>query len=105
MNFVDVEAGESLTLGVRPEDIDFGTDATENTLLADVEVLEPVGSDNYHYFTVADSEWTARTGSSDAFEMGQTVEYTFDPRDLYLFDADGTTRKSKGVEEGAYPTV
>jgi len=89
---------------VRPEDIDFGTDAEENILLADVEVLEPVGSDNYHYFTVAGNGWTARTGSAEAFEMGETVEYTFDPQDLYLFDADGTTRKSKGIEERAYPT-
>jgi len=94
---IGIDDGDSLTLGIRPEDIFFGDvpDARDNVLTVEVDVFEPMGSDNYHYFMIGDNEWTARTDSSSKYGAGETVEFTFDVEDVYLFDEHDNTVKSK----------
>ncbi|MFD1600510.1 ABC transporter ATP-binding protein [Halobellus rarus] len=96
---IGLAEGDSVTAGVRPEDIVFVNpeDDRKNTMGIEVNVFEPMGSDNYHYFSVAGQEWTGRTGSSKEYSAGENVQITFDLDDLYLFDEHGKTLKSKGV--------
>jgi multiple sugar transport system ATP-binding protein len=50
-----------------------------------VEVLEPVGSDNYLHLTL-DQEFIARVDSGIEPETGEEIRVTFDQADLHLFD-------------------
>jgi multiple sugar transport system ATP-binding protein len=96
---IGLSEGDSVTAGVRPEDIIFSgpDDSRKNSIAVEVDVFEPMGSDNYHYFSVAGSEWTGRTDSSKEYSAGESVQLTFNPDDVYLFDEEGKTLKSKGV--------
>jgi multiple sugar transport system ATP-binding protein len=96
---LDLTGGESLTLGVRPEDVRLADDAgdeDDRIQEASVNVVEPMGSDNFLYLSVGSSTWTARVDSSIEPDVGETVRYTFDPTALHLFDVDGNTLKSQG---------
>jgi multiple sugar transport system ATP-binding protein len=102
-----VEDGADLTLGIRPEDIDAvpGADAAGSPRYvgATVEVVEPMGSDNFLTLDVGHEEsWVARVDSSYAPADGERVTVTFDQQALHVFAPDGTTLKSQGVETESY---
>ncbi|MDL5363370.1 ABC transporter ATP-binding protein [Halalkalicoccus sp. NIPERK01] len=98
-----LETSQRLILGVRPEDIRHVTDETEGDRVqsAPVEVVEPMGSDNYLYLTVAEEEWTARVDSSYEPAPGEDFRYTFDSSAFHLFDHEGQTIKSQGETDAA----
>ncbi|WP_312909451.1 ABC transporter ATP-binding protein [Natronosalvus caseinilyticus] len=83
---IDVEDGQPVTLGIRPEDIytaDPGSDGIQTT----VDVLEPIGSDNYLYLDVHD-DFIARVNADVKPTVGETIEITFDESKIRLFDRD-----------------
>ncbi len=95
--------GDALTLGVRPEAIRLADSAAGGRVLqAQLDVVEPMGSDNYLYLFVGDSSWTARVDSSVDPEAGESISYLFDPEALHLFDDRGRTLKSTGTGERSY---
>jgi multiple sugar transport system ATP-binding protein len=80
-----------VTLGLRPEDI--GSAAAEQLagaprILAIVEVVEPMGSESYIYFRLADTTFISRVDAHRKFQVGETSEpsvfidktHFFDPR-------------------------
>ncbi|MFC7204553.1 ABC transporter ATP-binding protein [Haloferax namakaokahaiae] len=76
---------ETVTVGIRPEDI--VPNATgENAIEAGVEVVEPVGSDNYLHLDIG-AEFIARVDSDIDPEPDETITISFDESDLHLFDA------------------
>ncbi|AUV80835.1 sugar ABC transporter ATP-binding protein [Salinigranum rubrum] len=102
-----IEVGDHLTLGVRPEDLDVARDPSQydadRLLTATVDVVEPMGSDNFLTLLPQQGEsWVARVDSSYAPEEGGEVVMTFDPGVLHLFARDGTTLKSQGTGNDAY---
>jgi multiple sugar transport system ATP-binding protein len=101
-----LETETDLTLGVRPEDIDVIVDnpIDENrTLEATVDVVEPMGSDNFLTLTLpGGGEWVARVDSEFFPTEGTTVAYTFDESAIHLFGQDGQTHKSTGTDQRAY---
>ncbi|WP_396610606.1 ABC transporter ATP-binding protein [Haloferax sp. S1W] len=74
----------SVRVGVRPEDIVTTTDES-NAIRTTVEVLEPIGSDNYLHLDVA-PDFIARVDSGIEPSPGDTVRVTFDESDLHVFD-------------------
>ncbi|MFC7215440.1 ABC transporter ATP-binding protein [Saliphagus sp. GCM10025334] len=83
---IDVEDGQPVTLGIRPEDVytaDPGSDGIQTT----VDVLEPIGSDNYLYLDVHD-DFIARVNADVKPAVGETIEITFDESKIRLFDRD-----------------
>jgi len=77
-----------LTLGIRPEDLDIVESSGSQTIQATVDVVEPVGSDNYIYAEVADQELTIRVPADVKPEVGDTVSVQFDEDDIHLFDTE-----------------
>jgi multiple sugar transport system ATP-binding protein len=66
-----------VTLGLRPEDI--GSAAAEQLagaprIKAAVEVIEPMGSESYIYFRLADATFISRVDAHRKFQVGQTAE-------------------------------
>ncbi len=100
---LDLEPGRRLELGVRPEDVTHVTDGRDGDRIqtADVEVIEPMGSDNFLYFELAGSEWTARVDSNYEPEPGERFRFSFEPRVFHLFDENGETIKSQGDGDDA----
>lgn len=75
-----------LTLGIRPEDISIVDSPGEQTIEATVDVVEPVGSDNYIYAEVAGEEVTIRVPADVKPTVGDTISMQFDEDDIHLFD-------------------
>ncbi|WP_089827206.1 ABC transporter ATP-binding protein [Halogranum amylolyticum] len=101
----DLSEGDSVTIGVRPESIRVvptDSDQPAYTQTAVVDVVEPMGSDNFLYLLIGDTSWTARVDGDVDPDDGETISYAFDPADLHLFLPDGTTVKSSGVDDDAY---
>ncbi|WP_049935638.1 ABC transporter ATP-binding protein [Haloplanus natans] len=98
-----VEPGDSVTLGVRPEDLRIVDGAESNgegrRLDAAVQVVEPMGSDNFLSLDVGlDDAWVARVDPSYTPEERTSIQVTLDYHALNLFDDDGMTIKSRGTE-------
>ena len=89
--------GTALTVGVRPEDVRLAEEEGGSAIqTGTVDVVEPMGSDNFVHINTGTGVWTARVDSDRHPEQGSTAEYTFDSSSVYLFDEDGRTIKSKG---------
>ncbi len=82
----EISAGR-YTLGVRPEDVFLADRPGHDTVDATVEVVEPVGSDNYLYLDIAD-DFIARVEAGQKPSVGSRVTVTFDEESVRLFDAE-----------------
>ena len=80
---VRLSGADRVRFGVRPEDVFVGGGSLEAT----VEVVEPVGSDNYLYLDLA-PEFVARVDSDLIPDAGDAVSLDFDQSDVRLFDAE-----------------
>ncbi len=75
------------TLGIRPENVSVDDGTVPNTVTGTVEVVEPVGSDNYLHVDVAE-DFIARVESTVDPEPGARVTLAFSEEDLHLFDPE-----------------
>ncbi|OYR42687.1 MULTISPECIES: ABC transporter ATP-binding protein [unclassified Halorubrum] len=80
--------GGPYTLGIRPENIGIVEEPTgDETLTATVEVVEPIGSDNYVHLSVND-DFLARAPANVKPEAGDEVGVVFEEEHVHLFDAE-----------------
>ncbi|NHN48127.1 ABC transporter ATP-binding protein [Halostella sp. JP-L12] len=78
---------DRLVLGIRPEDVRTADPGREDAVRTSLEVLEPIGSDNYLYLALGD-DFIARVDADVEPDVGETVSVTFDESKIHLFDAD-----------------
>ena len=84
-------AGSKLTLGVRPEHIQFGGKA-ESSLKGIVRAAEYLGSETMFYASLADgSDVSVKAGGLAADKAGDTLNLVLPPEACHLFDANGKT--------------
>jgi len=83
---IDVVDGQDAVLGIRPEDV-YTADPGEDGIETIVEVVEPVGSDNYLYLDIG-PEFIARVSADIKPTMGERIEITFDESKIRLFDQE-----------------
>ncbi|MDS0279871.1 sn-glycerol-3-phosphate ABC transporter ATP-binding protein UgpC [Halomicroarcula sp. S1AR25-4] len=85
---VDIPAGE-YTLGVRPED--FVAEGAGEYIDTVVDVVEPMGSDNFLYLETAggSTEVVARVDSEYRPQRGDEISLGFHTDDMHLFEPDG----------------
>jgi multiple sugar transport system ATP-binding protein len=99
-----VEAGDRVTVGVRPEDVVLRAEAAAfegQHHTTTVDVVEPLGSDNLLYFDVGSRTWTARVSPGFEPESGTSVHFGFPREALYIFDEEGTTVESRNLADPA----
>ena len=76
------------TLGIRPENIRIVENPTgDETLTSTVEVVEPIGSDNYVHLTI-NEDFLARSTPDVLPETGDEVGVVFEETNIHLFDAE-----------------
>ncbi len=85
---LDAANGTTLTLGVRPEHIAIEEGESDGGIRATVDVVEPVGSDNYIYLHIGEYECILRTSSGVRPSAGTAVNISFDESSFHLFDAE-----------------
>jgi multiple sugar transport system ATP-binding protein len=97
----DATTTSELTLGVRPEDLSIVDSPGERTIEVTVDVVEPVGSDNYIYAKVAGEEVTIRVPADVKPTVGETVSMQFNEDDIHLFDTGTEQNVFAGAEHMA----
>ncbi|MFC4989133.1 ABC transporter ATP-binding protein [Saliphagus infecundisoli] len=75
-------------LGIRPENIIVSEHLSGDGIETVVDVVEPVGSDNYLYLDLG-KNFIARVDADLEPTRGDTVVVEFDQSDVHLFDQDG----------------
>ncbi|MXR40676.1 ATP-binding cassette domain-containing protein [Halobaculum sp. WSA2] len=94
--FADVLEGvEEVRMGIRPEDIRVA-EAGDASIATTVDVVEPIGSDNYLYLDLG-PEFIARVASGITPDAGEGIEITFDETDVHLFDPSTGKSLTHGV--------
>jgi multiple sugar transport system ATP-binding protein len=97
---VSLADGDTVTLGLRPEDVRLFDDPADGTFTATVTVSEYQGNDNFIHLSVANQDVMARVPSDTYPNPGETLGVTVSPRDVFLFDSDtGTARKTRGFPD------
>ncbi|TKX52461.1 ABC transporter ATP-binding protein, partial [Halorubrum sp. SP3] len=83
-------SSQTVSVGVRPEDIDVSTAApdTDWTVPGTVKTVEPLGEYVLVNVEVGGSVVNVKVPTTDA-AAGDGVHLTFDPSDAYLYDGDG----------------
>ena len=91
---IDDYLGEKVVFGIRPEDLadsslsqDF--DVTEdNAFQADVEVVEPMGSEIYLYMKFNENDLIARVEADSDAKVGDRIKLGVDFNKMHMFDAE-----------------
>ena len=81
-------AGKTVTIGIRPENVSVGTDASEGALDAEVNVYELLGAEVYLYLSINGEAVTARVPSSTAAKVGDKLKAVFDVDKIHVFDKE-----------------
>lgn len=96
---VDLDDGDHVRLGLRPEDFRIDEDAQSGRFEASVTVAEYQGNDNFIHLSVGDRTLTARVPPAVYPEPGAVVGVSVNPVDVYLFDPDtGAAIKTRGFD-------
>jgi len=83
---VAVEAGRTLTLGLRPEDVSAPGEGL-TTIEARVELVSPLGSETHlEVLTVGQVPLTLRVPKEWRAREGETIAFGIDPARLHVFD-------------------
>ncbi len=90
---IDEYLGENVVFGIRPEDlvdssIQHDFEITEdNSFYADVEVVEPMGSEVYLYLKFNENELVARVDAESDAKIGDKIKLGIDYSKIHMFDA------------------
>ncbi|WP_284010436.1 ABC transporter ATP-binding protein [Haloarcula pelagica] len=94
----------SVTLGIRPEDIELASSSGPATVPATVEVVEPMGRENLLHVRVGGTEMVASVDGSYNISLGQDVRLRFPHDRIHAFETDsGTTIFNRAVETESLP--
>ncbi|QZX99227.1 ABC transporter ATP-binding protein [Halobaculum rubrum] len=93
-----------VTLGIRPEDIELAPDPGPATVVASVDVVEPMGRENLLHVSVEDRDVVASVSGEYDISIGQDIRLRF-PRDrIHMFDSDsGETIFNRAMETKRLP--
>lgn len=87
------EPGGSLVIGARPEVLRVGSDpADEHAFPATVEVVEPLGTQTYVYFTFdaagTDGTFVANVEGYADLDEGESLHVSIPPEEIHVFDVE-----------------
>ncbi|WP_129113962.1 ABC transporter ATP-binding protein [Halegenticoccus tardaugens] len=96
------EVTDTLTLGIRPEDIRVAASGDENVLTVEVDVVEPLGDQSFVYFKVGDQTYTASIDGEEYIREGTEINVVFPQKRVHVFDRQtGEAIKNREPPEAA----
>ncbi|MBX5193695.1 sn-glycerol-3-phosphate ABC transporter ATP-binding protein UgpC [Rhizobium sp. NZLR3b] len=84
-----VEIGEAVTLGIRPEHIPFAWEETPGAFLATASMVELLGSDTFIYVRHSDETLIIRDSRGRRARNGDPIAISFPAAACHLFNKDG----------------
>ena len=98
---------DELVFGVRPEDVAVVDATTPRAIETTVDVVEPVGSDNYLYLSVGEQQCTVRANADTKPAHGDSVSIRFEESDVHVFNPETGMNvfADRDVEPLAEPSV
>jgi len=94
-NAVAPFVGKRLTFGLRPEHVGSPSAEAQNhpqTIAADIEVIEPMGSETYLYMKAGEAGFIARVDPHRACAVGDRIELAVIMDKAHLFNPETTER-------------
>jgi len=88
-------AGQAISMGVRPEDLEANTTGKPlpgNSIVAPIEVVEPMGSEIYVYLTAGGKPLTARVKADAEPKVGSNYVLDVNVAKLHFFDPQNEKR-------------
>ena len=79
---------DRVTLGIRPEDIEIAETSGPNTFTGTVNVVEPMGDQNFLHLNVGGNDVTAAIGGEYEIQDGATIMLHFPGTKVHLFDTE-----------------
>ena len=79
---------DRVTVGVRPENLEFADGGSVGVLDVTVELVEPLGSEIYLHGNASGQSIVARIGPDHPLEVGETVRLAADPSRIHFFDGE-----------------
>lgn len=83
--------GQDMIFGIRPEDIHdrkyTPVGVTAASLVAKVDVIEPMGAERYLYLVVDGKDFVARVDPRSSAAVGEDLEIAFNMDNMHLFNA------------------
>lgn len=83
--------GENLTLGIRPEDIiadeEFIKKNPDSCIEAEIDVVEPLGSETYLYLDFCSTRLTARVAPDVKYNQGKKIKLGINSEKLHIFNS------------------
>lgn len=95
-------SGQSVTLGIRPEEIDDAnlassiTPTEENTIMAKVDVLEPLGHEYVAYIGIGNINLIATIDNETRIKEGQVAKFSINLDRIHLFGEDEVAIRAAG---------
>ena len=87
----------TLTLGIRPENVELASADDDGAIAGHVELVEAVGADSFLAVALVDgTAMMVRVAADSPVREGDTVHLRLPPHRLHLFDATGTRVKQQG---------
>lgn len=84
-----IKAGESLTLGIRPEHITIHTSAQPNSIPADLYVTQALGGESLIMVRLGEHLLSIRRFEDEVPEFPEQVWLSFEAERLYFYDSQG----------------
>jgi len=86
--------GREITFGIRPEDVHVKgspgfAPTDENSIDAELVLLEPMGAENYLYLRYGASRFVCRVPAKVRPELGETLQVAFNLARAHIFDGTG----------------
>ncbi|MFQ8433064.1 ABC transporter ATP-binding protein [Amaricoccus sp. W119] len=81
-----VAGRREVELGLRPEQLSVGA-AGPARVMGEISVIEPMGADALIWFRIGDDTLSVRVPSEAGLNIGESIELSFDPAVVSVFDA------------------
>jgi multiple sugar transport system ATP-binding protein len=80
--------GRDVLLGIRPEDLTYTEDTRSSTLVAAVDVVEPLGAETHIYLAVESNQLIAKVGPDVDVRVGAEITLTPNMERVHYFDLE-----------------
>ena len=84
-----LEAGSRVTLGVRPRACEFVSEAGDDTISGQVDLVEPMGAETLVHLLHGDQDLRVVVDRTSRLAVGEQAHLRFEPDSVHLFDEAG----------------
>ncbi|WP_372366623.1 ABC transporter ATP-binding protein [Candidatus Uabimicrobium sp. HlEnr_7] len=85
-------SAQQVILGVRPQDLQITMKKEQTFVESQIDIIEPIGSETYIYFTVQGKQWVAKCDGLPKVKEGESIAFSVKKQNIHLFSSNGKQR-------------